>query len=129
MNSYTYYATTYFLPSRSANLGPPDDAVANPYEIDPHNLVTDRDAILDATVSVEVPPSLFGDSPSNDSQRLSYSIFLMNSLFVTSDVDCDAEFAIGSVIVSVRTNATAVNLTEVLLLNFQQLEQVLCLFV
>ena len=101
-----------------------DDAVIDT-DLDSNDLVTSGDALPNATASVEIPASLFANTSANDSQRLIYSIFLLNSLFLTSEVDCDAVFAIGSAIVSVRANASAVNLTEGILLNFQQLEQVI----
>lgn len=106
------------LHSPSADLGEVNEAD----EIDPDSLTTSNQTFANATASVGVPASIF-EGVQNDSQRLSYSVFLLNSLFLTPETDC-SDFAIASVILSVNTNISAANLSEGVLLTFQQLEQV-----
>ena len=90
--------------------------------VDENNIVKTDKAIPNATASADVPASIIGGSQ-NDSQRLSYSVFLLNSLFLTPETDCE-KFAIASVILSVNVNISIANLSEGVLLTFQMQEQV-----
>ncbi len=100
----------------SADLG----EVSGVETIDEGSLIKSNETLSNATASAEVPASIF---EGNDSQRLSYSVFLLDSLFLTPETDCN-DFAIVSVILSVNANISAANLSEGVLLTFQQLEQV-----
>ena len=97
-------------------------------------------AILNATATAEVPSSIIFQGNQNGYQRrnqngyqclnqscyqrLSYGVFLYDSLFLTPETNCD-EFGVISLILSVNTNVSIGNHSEGIILTFQHLEQVL----
>ncbi len=113
----------------------PSATLGDDNRVNDESLVTSNETVDNATASAEVPASIFEGSE-EDLQRLSYSIFLLNSLFLTPETDC-SDFAIASAILSVNISAAnlstgslfAANLSEGVLLTFQQLGQVLQPFV
>ena len=121
----------------SADLGPVDQVVGVS-NVSGEQLVRNEDVVLNSTASVELPDSLFfsqqdaelalGNASTDQGrapERLSYSVFLTDTLFTTPNTSC-SQSAIGSIIISVRANGnlTNLNLSEGILLNFQRLSEV-----
>ena len=114
--------------SFSVNLGSVEEAIRNSSGISEEVLVTMMDPLPNATASVELPQSLFDGSTAYASpwQRIVYSIFLSNSLFLTLDTNCE-NFAIGSIILGVDVNSSVTNIsmsTGEIQLAFQQFRMV-----
>ena len=76
------------------------------------------------TASVQVPPSVFRDfGQSSGHQRLSYSVFVRDTLFQSSDEN-QSNLTLGSIIVAVRVNGTTAsgNLSTPITVTFQASE-------
>ena len=56
-------------------------------------------------------------------ERISYGVFIVDSFFLTNETNC-SERAIGSLVLSVRANSSAVNLTDEVALSFHRLQKV-----
>ncbi len=110
----------------SAVLGTADNTSALPGTNDIVKTAVMTDALPNATVSVKVPPSVFDIIPDPEkciqSDRIFYTIFTRNTLFLTPETDCD-EFAIGSVVVAVDVNHCS-NLSSEIELDFEELDEV-----
>ena len=114
--------------SFSVNLGPVEEAIRNSSGITKEVLVTMMDPLPNATASVELPQSLFVGNSTYASpwQRIVYSVFLTNALFLTLDTNC-ANSAIGSIILGVDVNSSVTNIsmsTGEIQLAFQQFRMV-----
>ena len=96
--------------SLSVNLGPVEEAVRNSSGINEEALVILMDPLLSATASVKSPESLFDGITTYASpwQRIVYSVFLTNALFLTLDTDC-GDSAVGSIVLGVDVNSTVTN--------------------
>lgn len=91
----------------SIDLGAVGEAIRNTTGIDEESLATML--VPNATASAELPESLFeGDVNTARRQRVTFSVFLTNTLFLTPETDC-RESAIGSVVLSVGVNSSATN--------------------
>ena len=76
------------------------------------------------TASVQVPASVFQDLGQNDvQQRLSYSVFVRDTLFQSSDEN-QSNLTVGSIIVAVRVNGSTAsgNLSTPINVTFQASE-------
>ena len=76
------------------------------------------------TASVQVPASVFQDlGQSSEQQRLSYAVFVRDTLFQSSDEN-QSNLTVGSIIVAVRVNGTAAsgNLSAPITVTFQASE-------
>ena len=81
-------------------------------------------AFLNRTASVQVPVSVFQDlGQSNGQQRLSYAVFVRDTLFQSSDEN-QSNLTVGSIIVAVRVNGTTAsgNLSTPINVTFQASE-------
>ena len=77
-----------------------------------------------STASVQVPASIFQDlGQSSGQQRLSYSVFVRDTLFQSSDEN-QSNLTVGSIIVAVRVNRTtpSENLSTPITVTFQASE-------
>ena len=95
--------------SLSVNLGPVEEAIRNSSGINEDALITMLDPLLNATASAKLPESLFDGITTYASpwQRIVYSVFLTNALFLTLDTDWDS--AVGSIILGVNVNSSVIN--------------------
>ena len=68
------------------------------------------DPLLNATASAKLPESLFDGITTYASpwQRIVYSVFLTNILFLTLDTNC-GDSAVGSIILGVNVNSSVIN--------------------
>ena len=76
------------------------------------------------TASVQVPASVFRDLSQNDvQQRLSYTVFVRDTLFQSSDEN-QSNLTVGSIIVAVRVNGSSAsgNLSTTINVTFQASE-------
>ena len=76
------------------------------------------------TASVQVPASVFRDLSQNDvQQRLSYAVFVRDTLFQSSDEN-QSNLTVGSIIVAVRVNGSSAsgNLSTTINVTFQASE-------
>ena len=76
------------------------------------------------TASVQVPASVFQDlGQSSEQQRLSYAVFVRDTLFQSSDEN-QSNLTLGSIIVAVRVNGTTAsgNLSAPITVTFQASE-------
>ena len=96
--------------SLSVNLGPVEEAIRNSSGINEDALITMLDPLLNATASAKLPESLFDGITTYASpwQRIVYSVFLTNALFLTLDTDC-VDSAVGSIILGVNVNSSVIN--------------------
>ena len=81
-------------------------------------------AYQNKTASVQVPASLFRDfGQSSEQQRLSYSVFVRDTLFQSSDEN-QSNLIVGSIIVAVRVNGSTAsgNLSTPITVTFQASE-------
>ena len=79
---------------------------------------------LNRTASVQVPASVFRDfGQSSEQQRLSYSVFVRDTLFQSSDEN-QSNLTVGSIIVAVRVNGSTAsgNLSTPINVTFQASE-------
>ena len=79
---------------------------------------------LNRTASVQVPASVFRDLGQSDvQQRLSYSVFVRDTLFQSSDEN-QSNLTVGSIIVAVRVNGSTAsgNLSTPINVTFQASE-------
>ena len=79
---------------------------------------------LNRTASVQVPSSVFQDlGQSSEQQRLSYSVFVRDTLFQSSDEN-QSNLTVGSIIVAVRVNGSTAsgNLSTPINVTFQASE-------
>ena len=111
--------------SFSVNLGPVEEAIRNSSGINEEALVTMMEPLYNATASAKLPDSLFDGKTTCVSpwQRIVYSVFLTNALFLTLDTDCENS-TIGSIILGVDVNNSVMNITGEMHLGFQQLRTV-----
>ena len=81
--------------------------------------------LYNATASAKLPESLFDGITTYASpwQRIVYSVFLTNALFLTTDTDCENS-TIGSVILGVDVNGSVTNISGEIKLAFQQFRMV-----
>ena len=98
--------------SFNVNLGPVEEAIRNSSGITKEALVTMMDPLPNATASVKLPQSLFDGNTTYvlPSQRIVYSVFLTNALFLTLDTNCENS-AIGSIILGVDVNSSVTNIS------------------
>ena len=108
----------------SANLGPVSNAVSSNQTIATHQLLVKDVPISNTTGSIS-PQDLYSCSlSSNSTQRISYSVFRTDALFLTPDTAC-SRFSVGSIILGVRVkDAGGCNSTSVTV-DMQQLEKVI----
>ena len=93
--------------SFSIDLGAVGEAIQNTDGIDEERLVTML--VPNATASAELPELLFEEDINTlPRQRVTFSVFLTNALFLTPETNC-LESAIGSVVLSVGVNSSATN--------------------
>ena len=89
----------------SIDLGTVGEAIRT--GIDEESLATTL--IPNATASAILPESLFEEDVNTaPRQRVTFSVFLTNTLFLTPETDC-RESAIGSVVLSVGVNSSTTN--------------------
>ena len=82
------------------------------------------------TASVQVPASVFRDLSQNDvQQRLSYTVFVRDTLFQSSDEN-QSNLTVGSIIVAVRVNGSSAsgNLSTTINVTFQASEVSGCVY-
>ena len=80
-----------------------------------------NEVFLNRTASVQVPASVFQDFGQSDvQQRLSYSVFVRDTLFQSSDEN-QSNLTVGSIIVAVRVNGSTAsgNLSTPITVTFQ----------
>ena len=78
-------------------------------------------AYQNSTASIQVPESVFQDlGQSSGQQRLSYAVFVRDTLFQSSDEN-QSNLTVGSIIVAVRVNGTTAsgNLSTPITVTFQ----------
>lgn len=95
----------------SVNLGPIQEAVNNTSRINEESLVTMMAPLPNATASAELPESLFTtNTPGNPvpRRRVTFSVFLTNTLFLTPETDC-TNSTIGSVVLGIGVNNSVPN--------------------
>ena len=87
--------------------------IRNSSGINEEALVTMMDPLLNATASAKLPESLFDGIITYASpwQRIVYSVFLTNALFLTLDTDC-GDSAVGSIVLGVDVNSSVANSSE-----------------
>ena len=96
--------------SLSVNLGSVEEAIRNSSGINEVALVTMMDPLLNATASAKLPESLFDGITTYASpwQRIVYSVFLTNALFLTLDTGC-GDSVVGSIVLGVDVNSSLTN--------------------
>ena len=93
--------------SFSIDLGGVREAIRNTARIIEESLATTL--VPNATASAELPESLFEEDANTAlRQRVTFSVFLTNTLFLTPETDC-RESATGSVVLSVGVNSSTTN--------------------
>ena len=92
----------------SVDLGSVQEAMSISGSIGKEDIETveGNEVFLNRTASVQVPASIFQDlGQSNGQQRLSYAVFVRDTLFQSSDEN-QSNLTVGSIIVAVRVNGT-----------------------
>ena len=87
-------------------------------------VIEENKVFLNKTASVQVPSSVFQDlGQSSGQQRLSYSVFVRDTLFQSSDEN-QSNLTVGSIIVAVRMNGSTAsgNLSTPITVTFQASE-------
>ena len=108
----------------SANLGPVSNAVSSNQTIATDQLLVKDVPISNTTGSISSQDLSSCSLSNNSTQRISYSVFRTDALFLTPDTAC-SRFAVGSIILGVRVNdAGGCNSTSVTV-DMQQLEKVI----
>ena len=110
----------------SVNLGSVQEAMSSSSNIREESIETSsgNKAYQNRTASVQVPESVFRDlGQRNGQQRLSYSVFVRDTLFQSSDEN-QSNLTVGSIIVAVRVNGTSRdgNLSTPITVTFQASE-------
>ena len=110
----------------SVNLGSVQEAMSISSNIREESIETSsgNKAYQNRTASVQVPESVFRDlGQTNGQQRLSYSVFVRDTLFQSSDKN-QSNLTVGSIIVAVRVNGTSRdgNLSTPITVTFQASE-------
>ena len=110
----------------SVNLGSVQEAMSSSSNIREESIETSsgNKAYQNRTASVQVPESVFRDlGQRNGQQRLSYSVFVRDTLFQSSDKN-QSNLTVGSIIVAVRVNGTSRdgNLSTPITVTFQASE-------
>ena len=105
----------------SANLGPVSNAVSSNDTISGEQLLVTSEPISNTTGSLS--HSLDSCSQDSSSQRVAYSVFRTNALFLTPETACE-QFTVGSVIVGVRINGNRGCNTTSVIVDLQQLTEV-----
>ena len=106
----------------SANLGPVTVAVSSREIISANQLLVTADPISNATGSIEIQ-DLTSCPLLNSSQRIAYSVFHTDALFLTPETGC-TNFTVGSIILGVRANISqGCNITSVIV-DLEQLQEV-----
>ena len=110
----------------SVDLGSVQEAMSSSSNIREEAIETfsGNKAYQNRTASVQVPESVFQDlGQRNGQQRLSYSVFVRDTLFQSSD-DNQSNLTVGSIIVAVRVNGTTRdgNLSTPITVTFQASE-------
>ena len=93
----------------SVDLGSVQEAMSSSSNIREESIETSsgNKAYQNRTASVQVPESVFRDlGQRNGQQRLSYSVFVRDTLFQSSDEN-QSNLTVGSIIVAVRINGTS----------------------
>ena len=105
----------------SANLGPVTSAVSSNEAIAGNQLLVtpDSEPISDSTGSISSQTC----SQSSGGQRVAYSVFRTNALFLTNETAC-TQFAVGSIIMGVRMNGSRGCNTASVIVDLQQLTEV-----
>ena len=108
----------------SADLGPVSNAVSSNKTIATHQLLVKDVPISNTTGSISSQDLYSCSLSSNSTQRISYSVFRTDALFLTPDAAC-SRFVVGSIILGVRVNdAGGCNSTSVTV-DMQQMEKVI----
>ena len=108
----------------SADLGPVSNAVSSNQTIATHQLLVKDVPISNTTGSISSQDLYSCSLSSNSTQRISYSVFRTDALFLTQDTAC-SRFSVGSIILGVRVkDAGGCNSTSVTV-DMQQLEKVI----
>ena len=108
----------------SADLGPVSNAVSSNETIAVNQLLIKREPISNTTGSISSQDLYSCSLSSNSTQRISYSVFRTDALFLTPDTAC-SRFSVGSIILGVRVkDAGGCNSTSVTV-DMQQLEKVI----
>lgn len=89
----------------SVEFGSPEEAVCNSTPISEGQLAVSSQSSARATGSIAIPNILEGR---DSTQRVSYSVFRTDALFLTPKVTSD-DYTIGSIIIGVRSNGTLDN--------------------
>ena len=110
----------------SVDLGSVQDAMSISSNIGKEAIQTieGNKLFLNRTASVQVPESIFQDfRQSSGQQRLSYAVFVRDTLFQSSDEN-QSNLTVGSIIVAVRVNGTTAsgNLSTPITVTFQASE-------
>ena len=106
----------------SANLGPVTNAVSSNETIAGDQLLVTSKLISDTTGSIS-SNNLDSCSQSSGDQRVAYSVFRTNALFLTPETACE-ESTVGSIIMGVRINGTRGCNTTSVIVDLQQLTEV-----
>ena len=107
----------------SADLGPVSNAVSSNKTIAVNQLLVKREPIANTTGSISSQDLYSCSLSSNSTQRILYSVFRTDALFLTPDTAC-SRFSVGSIILGVRVkDAGGCNSTSVTV-DMQQLEKV-----
>ena len=113
--------------SFSVDLGPVVNAVTSSEVISSTQLLVENSPLEDVTGSI-TPQNLSSCSLNSGSQRIAYSVFRTDALFLTPDTAC-TRFTVGSIILGVRVNNTRGCNTTSVTLDMQQLEAVCYLII
>ena len=109
----------------SADLGPVSNAVSSNQTIATDQLLVKDVPISNTTGSISSQDLYSCSLSSNSTQRISYSVFRTDALFLTPDTINCSRFAVGSIILGVRVKyAGGCNSTSVTV-DMQQLEKVI----
>ena len=97
----------------SVDLGTVQQAINTSEQIDQTRLITMMDALSNATVSLQIPATIFDRNPTMNEpkQRLSYGLFLSDALFQTEEIT-SGRFAVGSVVATLNLNHSSEPTTD-----------------
>ena len=111
----------------SADLGPVTNAVSSSEAIVTDQLLVTSKPISNVTGSISLQN--LSSCVGSGSQRIAYSVFRTDALFLTPDTAC-TRFTVGSIILGVRVNNTRGCNTTSVTLDMQQLEEVCyCMYI
>ena len=112
--------------SFSVDLGPVVNAMTSSEVISSTQLLVENSPLEDVTASISLQN--LSSCVGSGSQRIAYSVFRTDALFLTPDTAC-TRFTVGSIILGVRVNDTRGCNTTSVIVDMQQLEEVCFLII